>query len=50
MFNNFVRTIKSYLKIIRCRFSGEHKIQIVYLGKQRLRGCRSCDLWRYIPK
>lgn len=48
MFNKLSINIKIYWKIIRCKFSGEHKIEIVSLGQNKLRGCRRCDLWRYI--
>jgi hypothetical protein len=45
-----LRDIKSYWKIFRCHSSGKHKVEIAYLVDQKLLGCRTCDLWRYIPE
>ncbi len=50
MFNSFFKNLKSYWKIIKCHYSGKHRIEVVNLGGQRLRGCRECDLWRYLSK
>ena len=48
MFNNYIKDIKSHWKIIRCRFSGKHQLKTIMFAGRKYRGCKTCDLWRWI--
>jgi hypothetical protein len=46
MFNKFIKDMRSYYKIFRCRLSGKHKVEKIPFGGKWLVGCRTCNLWR----